>query len=451
MIFIWQKYKRLVKRNCTDPNLADTELAYWRNQLFAATVLFIVPLSVIAIIPGVYMAITTEFYLLLFADFVVVLSLGFIAFSSILTLNFRKKLLCGSLYFVTIVLLYELGSFGPGLLYLLALTVFISLIFEFKYGVISLIINSTVCALFALFIYYDYGRSPIVSQYGLDSWIAVSSNLIFLSAVSVVLIPRLFDGLQSAFKKRTEAEIELNKSKKELEESLALLEEKSKELEQFAYAASHDLKEPLRMIQGFLTLLEKRYQEKLDNRARKYIHFSVDGAKRLGTLIDDLLEYSRVGRIHTNIEDIDLNEMLNELIKNEIAHSGDSTEIIQFNNLPVINAVPVSINMLFRNLISNALKYQDGKKDPEIKITSMEDQNHWNFSVIDNGIGIEKKFFDKIFMLFNRLHTKEEYPGTGMGLAICKKIVEEHGGKIWVESEVNKGSVFKFTLPKTRR
>jgi signal transduction histidine kinase len=449
MIFIWQKYKRLVKRNCTDPNLADTELAYWRNQLFAATVLFIVPLSVIAIIPGVYMAITTEFYLLLFADFVVVLSLGFIAFSSILTLNFRKKLLCGSLYFVTIVLLYELGSFGPGLLYLLALTVFISLIFEFKYGVISLIINSTVCALFALFIYYDYGRSPIVSQYGLDSWIAVSSNLIFLSAVSVVLIPRLFDGLQSAFKKRTEAEIELNKSKKELEESLALLEEKSKELEQFAYAASHDLKEPLRMIQGFLTLLEKRYQEKLDNRARKYIHFSVDGAKRLGTLIDDLLEYSRVGRIHTNIEDIDLNEMLNELIKNEIAHSGDSTEIIQFNNLPVINAVPVSINMLFRNLISNALKYQDGKKDPEIKITSMEDQNHWNFSVIDNGIGIEKKFFDKIFMLFNRLHTKEEYPGTGMGLAICKKIVDEHGGRIWVESEEGKGSTFYFTILKS--
>ncbi|MCC5907713.1 MAG: GHKL domain-containing protein [Balneolaceae bacterium] len=344
-----------------------------------------------------------------------------------------------------------MGSFGPGLLYLLALTVFISLIFEFKYGVISLIINSIVCTLFALFIYYDFGRSPIVSQYGLDSWIAVSLNLIFLSAVSVVLIPRLFDGLQSAFKKRTEAEIELNKSKKELEESLALLEEKSKELEQFAYAASHDLKEPLRMIQGFLNLLEKRYQGKLDERARKYIHFSVDGAKRLGTLIDDLLEYSRVGRIHTNIENIDLNEMLNELIKNEIAHSGDSTEIIQFNSLPVINAVPVSINMLFRNLISNALKYQDGKKDPEIKITSMEDQNYWDFAVIDNGIGIEKKFFDKIFMLFNRLHTKEEYPGTGMGLAICKKIVEEHGGKIWVESEVNKGSVFKFTLPKTRR
>jgi len=449
MILIWQKYKRHVKRNCMDPNLADTELAYWRNQLFAATVLFIVPLSVIAIIPGVYMAITTDLYLLLFADFVVVLSLGFIAFSSILTLSFRKKLLCASLYFVTIVLLYDLGSFGPGLLYLLALTVFISLIFEFKYGVISLIINSIVCVLFALFIYYDFGRSPIVSQYGLDSWIAVSSNLIFLSAVSVVLIPRLFDGLQSAFKKRTEAEFMLNESKKELEESLALLEEKSKELEQFAYAASHDLKEPLRMIQGFLNLLEKRYQDKLDNRARKYIHFSVDGAKRLGVLIDDLLEYSRVGRIHTNVEEIDLNEMLNELIKNEIDHSGQSKEIIQFNNLPVINGVAVSINMLFRNLISNALKYQDGKKVPEINITSMEGQNDWNFAVIDNGIGIEKEYFDKIFMLFNRLHTKEEYPGTGMGLAICKKIVEEHGGRIWVESEEGKGSTFHFTIQKS--
>lgn len=448
MNHFWQKYKQIVNRNCTEPHLDDRELAYWRNKLFTASVLFLIPLSLIAIVPGVYMAVITDLYTLLFADFVVVVSFGLIAFNSSLSLSFKKKLMCISLYFVSFVLLYYLGSYGPGLLYLLALTVFITLIFEFKFGVISLIVNTIICVLFATLIYLDYGNSPVVTEYNLDSWIAVSTNLIFLSAVSVALIPRLFDGLQSAFDKRVAAENDLKKSKAELEESLILLEEKSVELEQFAYTASHDLKEPLRMIQGFLSLLKKRYEKDLDSRAQKYIHFAVDGAERMSKLIDDLLEYSRIGRLHVELKEIDLNELLDRLLNSELRGPESAESTVQYKNLPQIRAVPVSMNMLFKNLILNALKYQNGNKNPVIRITAEEEECFWQFSVSDNGIGIEKEYYESIFMLFKRLHANDEYPGTGMGLAMCKKIVEQHGGEIWVESELGNGSTFHFTIKK---
>lgn len=448
---LWQKYKQLVTSNCVDPQLEDTELAYWRNQLFLATILFVVPLSVLAIVPGVYMAIIAEFYMLLFADFVVVVSFGLIAFSSSLSLRFKEKLMCVSLYFVTIVLLYYLGSFGPGLLYLLAITVFVTLVLEFKYGVYCLIVNTIICVVFALLIHFDIGNSPVVSEYDLGSWIAVSVNLVFLSAVVIILIPRLFEGLQSAFDKRVKAENELKKSKEELEMSLALLEEKSQELEQFAYTASHDLKEPLRMVQGFMGLLKNRYEADLDSRAQKYIHFAVDGAERMSKLIDDLLEYSRIGRVHSKVKEIDLNEMLDELINEELLCPESAENIIECGELPQIKAVPVSINMLFKNLITNALKYQNEKRKPVIRITAEEDENFWRFSISDNGIGIEKQYYESIFMLFNRLHTTDEFPGSGMGLAICKKIVEQHGGEIWVESELGIGTTFYFTIKKASK
>jgi len=158
----WEKYKDTVVKNCSDPRLIDTDVAYWRNKLFITTVIFLIPLSLITIVPGVYMAFITEMYMLIFADFVLVVSFGVIAFSSSPTLEFRKKLMCINLYFVTIVLLYYLGTSGPGLLYLLASSVFITLIFEFKYGVASLIVNTIICTIFALLIYFGFIDTKIV-------------------------------------------------------------------------------------------------------------------------------------------------------------------------------------------------------------------------------------------------------------------------------------------------
>jgi light-regulated signal transduction histidine kinase (bacteriophytochrome) len=219
-------------------------------------------------------------------------------------------------------------------------------------------------------------------------------------------------------------------------------------LEQFAFVASHDLQEPLRMISSFLTLLEKKYQDVIDDNGKMYIGFAVDGAKRMRQIILDLLKYSRAGRTEEEKEELDLSELIDEikLLLGKTIEEKQAVFII--DQLPTIHAYKASMLQVFQNLINNALKYTNNDIPVQIHIEVKALEHHWQFAVIDNGIGIEKEYFDKIFIIFKRLHTKEEYPGTGMGLAIIKKIIEMHGGKIWVESEKGKGSTFYFTIKK---
>lgn len=234
--------------------------------------------------------------------------------------------------------------------------------------------------------------------------------------------------------------ISLEKRAKELAES-------NEELERFAYVASHDLQEPLRMITSFLQLLEKRYNHVLDVKAREYISFAVDGAERMKKLILDLLEYSRVNTASLVKEDVDLNDILTDLLvtyNTRLLHSNGS---IRSSKLPVIYANKTQIHQLFQNLISNAFKYRSNLP-PDISIQCEEESNNYKFSITDNGLGIDPRFYDKIFIIFQRLHTRDNYSGTGIGLSICKKIVEKHGGKIWVNSQPNQGSTFYFTIPK---
>ena len=226
------------------------------------------------------------------------------------------------------------------------------------------------------------------------------------------------------------------------------LERTNQELEQFAYVASHDLQEPLRMITSFLTKLEMKYEEVLDEKGKKYIFFAVDGAKRMQQIILDLLEFSRLSQDDDHLEEIDLTEIMEEaktLLIDKIENSGAQ---IVFKNLPVIQAKKAPIRQLFQGLLTNALKYKKEVGRPLISVSAREDIKNWEFSFEDNGIGISKAYFDKIFVIFQRLHKKEEYSGSGMGLAICKKIVENMGGKIWVESEQGVGSTFYFTIAK---
>jgi len=182
--------------NCTRPGEPDTELSYWRNHLFATTVLYLIPFSIIVLIPGVYMAWISEFYLMLAIDFIVVVSVLVIAFHPSYSIKFRKIVLYVSLYLIAIGLLYYLGSFGPGLLYLLAITMFVTLVYEFRYAAFSFILNTLICIVIGVLIYYDIGGSLIVAEYAVDQWIGVSVNLVFLSAVTVLLIPRLFKGFR---------------------------------------------------------------------------------------------------------------------------------------------------------------------------------------------------------------------------------------------------------------
>ncbi len=219
------------------------------------------------------------------------------------------------------------------------------------------------------------------------------------------------------------------------------------ELERFSYVASHDLQEPLRMVRNFLQLFENRYKDIVDEQGKQYIHFAVDGANRMQALIKDLLQYSRVGSSTLEIEDVDMNAVMKDvtqLYKNDFENNNG--EII-INNLPIIKAGKSAMMQLMQNLVGNAIKYRN-KEYVMINVSVEETDAEWIFAVADNGIGIEKEYAEKIFIVFQRLHNKEEYSGTGIGLSICRKIVERYQGKIWVESELGKGSTFKFTIPK---
>ncbi|MEZ4524547.1 MAG: PAS domain S-box protein [Desulfobacterales bacterium] len=239
------------------------------------------------------------------------------------------------------------------------------------------------------------------------------------------------------------------KAEEILQKTLADLELSNTELEQFAYIASHDLQEPLRAVAGFLQLLQNRYQDRLDEKGHHYIERSVKAAHRMQTLINDILTLSRVNTRGQGFALTDLNfilertlEDLEPVIRNANAH-------ISCTRLPCVDADANQIQSLLQNLLGNAVKYVE-EKEPVVEITCTEAQKDYHFCVKDNGIGIDPRFHERIFQIFQRLHTEKEYPGTGLGLALCRKIVERHGGTIWVESESGKGSVFHFTLPKRR-
>ncbi len=239
--------------------------------------------------------------------------------------------------------------------------------------------------------------------------------------------------------------------RKRSETQLQILNEEllrsNQELERFAYIASHDLREPLRMVTNFTQVLGKRYSGKLDEDADQIINFAVDGAKRMDALIQDLLNYSRVGKAEKVLEITDCEVIFDETLSNLQLLIQETGTIVTRHPLPKVMAYPAQLTLLFQNLIDNAIKYRSNKP-PEINIGAKLNGNKWLFWVRDNGIGIDPKYFERIFFVFQRLHTIKDYPGTGIGLAICQKIVDLHQGEIWVNSEVGKGSTFYFTIPR---
>lgn len=244
-----------------------------------------------------------------------------------------------------------------------------------------------------------------------------------------------------------EAEIaERRRAEEKLKLTLAELERSNKELEQFAYVASHDLQEPLRMVSSYTQLLARRYQAQLDADANEFIAFAVDGANRMQRLINDLLAYSRVGTHGKGFQPTDCTAVFDQTLANLKAAVEQSGAAVTHDPLPTVMADKLQLAQLFQNLIGNAIKFH-GEEPPRVYASAEQKDNAWVFSVRDNGIGIDPRYVERIFVLFQRLHTREEYPGTGIGLAICKKIVERHGGRIWVESQPGIGSTFYFTIP----
>jgi light-regulated signal transduction histidine kinase (bacteriophytochrome) len=225
------------------------------------------------------------------------------------------------------------------------------------------------------------------------------------------------------------------------------LERSNRELEQFAYVASHDLQEPLRMVASYTQLLARRYRGKLDADADEFIGFAVDGARRMQELINDLLAYSRVGSRALQLQPVETRRLVDQVINDLGGAIEDAGATVTRDELPTVQADPTQLQQLFQNLIVNGIKFRRPDVAPIVHVAARPRDGGWTFAVKDNGIGIEPQYLDRIFVLFQRLHSRAEYPGTGIGLAICKKIVERHGGTIRVESEPGRGTTLEFTLP----
>ncbi|AKG52759.1 phytochrome two-component sensor histidine kinase [Dehalogenimonas sp. WBC-2] len=234
---------------------------------------------------------------------------------------------------------------------------------------------------------------------------------------------------------------------KRVEERTLELSRSNTDLEQFAYVASHDLQEPLRMVSSYMQLLEKRYGSKLESEAKEFMNYAVDGANRMKVIINDLLQYSRVGTRGKSPEPVNMEKVLKIAIANLSLAIKEYGAIISHEELPVIQADESQMVQVLQNLIGNAMKFHSDAR-PEIHIGVVDKDSEWQFSVSDNGIGLDPKYADRIFIIFQRLHTRDEYPGSGIGLAMSKRIIERHGGKIWVESTPGQGATFYFTITK---
>jgi PAS domain S-box-containing protein len=291
----------------------------------------------------------------------------------------------------------------------------------------------------------------LTTTFGRDVWINYSittftsnGELHFLMVVDDITerkqaeeeLRNYHEHLEELVKDRTE---DLRKAMDDLTRSNA-------ELERFAYVASHDLQEPLRMVTSYLQLLERRYKDKLDGDALEFINYAVDGSNRMKALINDLLSYSRVGTRGKDFTLTDCEEVLGRVLSNLEVSIEESRGEVTHDPLPKVMGDDTQLESLFQNLVGNAIKFH-GKKPPKIHVGVKKDEKDWVFSVSDNGIGIDPQYFERIFIIFQRLHNRVDYPGTGIGLAISKRIVERHGGRIWIESQPEKGSTFFFTLP----
>jgi signal transduction histidine kinase len=255
---------------------------------------------------------------------------------------------------------------------------------------------------------------------------------------------RLPSSVRKALEEKRLRDLRL-KSERELASKVAELARSNEELEQFAYVASHDLQEPLRMIASYTQLLSDRYQGKLDEQADKYIAYSVDGATRMQALIRDLLKFSRVGKAEIEIGITDCRTAVEQAVKNLGATIEQSGAVVNWNDLPAVMAEGSQLTQVFQNLIANAVKFH-GPDKPVIQIDAQPRGQEWILAVSDNGMGIPQENWNDVFVIFRRLHSRAEYPGNGIGLSICKKIIERHGGKIWIEAQPNPGCCFRFSL-----
>lgn len=443
-----ERLRGIVMKNCVEENKADNSLEYWSNLLFARSIFALIPLSLLAVIPAIFVCLQSKLYGILIFDLAGFLTLIIIGFVPGLSVKLRKILLIFLSFLIAFVFLNELGTFGPGLVFLFSSSVFMMIFFPTKRTRLPFLFTLFFCIIYGFIIHYRIFDIHESMEVPAMAWIAISANVLLLSALISYQIPFLFSRLEMTITEQNRLQLSLMATNKELQTSIDEIKRKNLELEQFAFVASHDLQEPLRMVASFVGKIKKDYSQYLDEKGHKYIHFATDGALRMKQVILDLLQYSRAGNIIENATEIDINDVINDYCLMRQRMIAEKSVTIKAEQLPVIISVRTPLIQVFHGILDNAIKYSREDEAPIIVIQAKENEHDWEFFIQDNGIGIDSQYFDKIFVIFQRLHNHGEYTGTGIGLSIAAKNIESLGGRIWLESEPGIGSKFFFSIPK---
>lgn len=449
---VWKNYRRLVESNLrydADPELRSVD--YWRNRLFSVIVVYTLPVCMIAYVPAMVACYVFDFPGIAFYDTLAIFIIVVLTFSRRLTLKWKKILFVATMYILSISLLYYMGVYGPGLLYLLSSVIFVSLIYSSQLAYICIVVNLTICLLFAVAMHYNWADSPMIMIYTAEAWLVVASNQVLLSLLFAMAIHMLTSGLRSTLDNERRLKEEIRREGAESERLVKELSQKNEELEQFAYIASHDLQEPLNTISGIVEVLKLEGVQRNESEYKQSLGFIYTSVERLRSLIKGLLDYSRIGR-QLLLETVECHKLLHNVLNDLHASITESKAQVVVEpsifELPPLRVYPLEFNQLFQNLISNAIKFRKPQIAPEISIGVEDEGDFHKFHVSDNGIGIDEHFLQKVFVIFKRAHARSAYEGTGIGLAFCKKIVELHEGTISVSSSPGAGSCFVFTIAK---
>ena len=435
----------------------DQEFQAWQERILKAILLVGIVGGLFALSTSIPIAINQGNYFSAGAFLVIYLTVVVITVYTRIPYNIRAGIATFLAYVLGLATMQFLGLMGSGRVWLFAFSVLATVLLGWKVGLITLVLNLATMLFFGWFMVTGRIDWSVSEGHNLEVWTTTTVTFMLIITMVTSFLGILVTGLQNSLDKE-------KKLSRELEEERALLERRvldrtqdldqkarelarsNSELQNFAHIASHDLQEPLRMISSYLQLLERRYKGKLDDEADEFIHYSVDGAQRMGALLDGLLSYARVDSKGGEFVLVDANHIVQQALDNLQIALDEHQAVVTIGELPPLQADPSQLIQLFQNLISNALKYRREVR-PEIEISASRRESDWHFSIRDNGIGFEQDQAERIFMIFQRLHTKDEVDGLGIGLAICKKIVERHRGRIWAESRPGGGAAFHFLLP----
>lgn len=436
----FKRYEQFMLKKIMPVHKSTSDLENLRNEIFFKCLLYISPFGLFVLIPGTINAINLQQTNVIIYSALTYIIMFVITIPSKLSIQVKKSIFTLAIYNLGFQLFFREDFFVLGILYWTIANISISLLYSKKTTIIISLINAFICLLIGFLIATNQLSSLTIN---LKNWVIISINMLFLNIIISILINQLIQNLQNVIYK----EIDTGKN---LKNSIQLLQAKNEELEHMTYVASHDLQEPLRMVTSFLTQLDKKYKEQLDQRGKQYIHFAMDGAKKMRNVMLEILAFSKIGMIDGQQENININELVEEVLWMNRKLIQENNSQIVVDQFPIILGHKILLRTLFTNLISNAVKYKSNARISIIKVAYQDEDNNHVFKISDNGIGIQPEKTEQIFLLFNRGDlNNNQIQGSGIGLAICKKITVLMNGEISVTSVYNEGCTFIVRLPKT--